>query len=84
MALYIKNSTDGSLQHHPMVYKNEKLAVTKFFRDANGILYIGTNVSVFRLNKQNFTVEPLAEYRKGYCDETDHRIKGGFNGNGYD
>lgn len=62
--LYIKNSSDGSLQYHPILYKGEKLAVTKFFRDINGTLYIGTNVSLFRFNEQNFTIEPLPNTEK--------------------
>lgn len=62
--IYIKKSSDGSLQYHPVIYKGEKLSVTKFFRDAKGVLYIGTNVSLFRFNKQNFTVEPLPNTEK--------------------
>jgi ligand-binding sensor domain-containing protein len=61
--LFIRNSKDRSIRYQPIVYKNEKLAVTKFFRDANGVLYIGTHVSVFKLNK-NFSVEPLANTDK--------------------
>ena len=61
--LYIKNSKDGSLRHHPLQYKNEKLAVTKFFRNTDGVLYIGTNVSVFILNK-DLTVKPLPNTEK--------------------
>jgi ligand-binding sensor domain-containing protein/two-component sensor histidine kinase len=61
--LYIKNGRDGSLRHHTVVYKNEKLAVTKFFRDADDVLYIGTNVSVFILNK-NLTVQALPNTEK--------------------
>jgi len=56
--LYVRNATDRSLRHFPLTYKNEKLAVTKFFRNREGVLYIGTQVSVFRLNK-DFSVAPL-------------------------
>ncbi len=56
--LYIRNATDRSLRHYPITYKNEKLAVTKFFRNRDGVLYIGTQVSVFKLNK-DFSIEPL-------------------------
>ena len=62
--LYVKNSKDGSLKYHAIVHKGEKLAVTKFFRDVNGTLYTGTNVSLFRFNKQNFTVEALPNTEK--------------------
>jgi ligand-binding sensor domain-containing protein/two-component sensor histidine kinase len=62
--IYTRNNTDGSLQYHPVLYKGEKLSVTKFFRDVNDILYIGTNVSLFRFNKQNFTVELLPNTEK--------------------
>lgn len=62
--LYVQNNMDASLQYHAIAYKEEKLAVTKFFREANGTLYIGTNVSLFRLNTQNFTVEPLPNTEK--------------------
>ena len=61
--LYIQNGKDGSLRHHPLVYKNEKLAITKFFRNADGVLYIGTNISVFILNK-NLGVQPLPNTEK--------------------
>ena len=61
--VYIKYKT-GPFQYYPLVYNGEKLSVTKFFRDANGILYIGTNVSLFRLNKKSFKVEPLPNTEK--------------------
>jgi len=56
--LYVRNATDRSLQYHPLKYKNENLAVTKFLRNPDGVLYIGTQVSVFKLNK-DFSIEPL-------------------------
>ncbi|MGZ8516862.1 MAG: sensor histidine kinase [Chitinophagaceae bacterium] len=62
--IYTRNGTDGNLQYNPVLYKGEKLSVTKFFRDVNDILYIGTNVSLFRFNKQNFSVEPLPNTEK--------------------
>ena len=61
--LYIRNASDRSLHHYPLTYKNEKLAVTKFFRNGDGILYIGTQVSVFRL-KSDFTIQVLPNTEK--------------------
>ncbi|MEP7377503.1 MAG: two-component regulator propeller domain-containing protein, partial [Chitinophagaceae bacterium] len=61
--LYIKNGKDGSLRHYPLSYQNQKLAVTKFFRDRDGVLYIGTNVSVFILDK-NLAIQALPNTEK--------------------
>lgn len=49
--LYIRDAVGGPIRHQTISYRNEKLAVTKFFRGPNGVLYIGTNVSVFILNR---------------------------------
>jgi ligand-binding sensor domain-containing protein/two-component sensor histidine kinase len=61
--IYIKDAR-GSVQYHPLVYKGENLAATKFFEDETGVLYVGTNVSLFRLDKQNFTVTLLPNTEK--------------------
>ena len=62
--IYIKNAADETIRHQPIQYNGESLSVTKFFGDADGTLYIGTNVSLFRLNKHNFTVDPLPNTEK--------------------
>ena len=61
--LYIRTAEDRSLRHLPVTYKNEKLAVTKFFRNGDGVLYIGTQVSVFKLNR-DFSIEALPNTEK--------------------
>ncbi|RYF85489.1 MAG: histidine kinase, partial [Chitinophagaceae bacterium] len=47
--IYVKRNAETPLEHYPIRYKGEELSVTKFFRDAKGVFYIGTNVTVFRL-----------------------------------
>ena len=61
--LYIRNASDRSLHYHPVIYNSEKLAVTKFFRNTDGVLYIGTQVSVFKLNR-DFSIEALPNTEK--------------------
>jgi ligand-binding sensor domain-containing protein/two-component sensor histidine kinase len=62
--IYTVDSKSTSPQLHTLVYKGEKLAVTSFFSPAGNELYIGTNVSLFRLNQQDFTVAPLPNTEK--------------------
>lgn len=57
--IYRKKRTDGSYQHLPLKYKGERLAVTKFFRDAKNTQYIGTDYSLFRLRNDQISPELL-------------------------
>jgi two-component sensor histidine kinase len=63
LGIYTRNEADGSFRLHPVFYHKEKLAVTRFFRSASGELYIGTNLSVFRLHK-DYTVTLLPNTEK--------------------
>lgn len=40
----------GSFRHIPLQYQGYLLSVTKFFRDADGTFYLGTDYSLFRYN----------------------------------
>ena len=57
--IYLKRKNDMVIQHTPIVFKNETLAVTKFFEDVDGQRYIGTNYSLFRFNPGTFAIELL-------------------------
>ena len=41
------------------LYQNEKLNLTKLFKDSRGTIYLGTNKTVFILDKKNFTINTL-------------------------
>lgn len=57
--LFIRLKGMDSIIHHPLLHRGEKLAVTKFFRDNNGAWYIGTNISLFKLNLQDYSLQLL-------------------------
>jgi signal transduction histidine kinase/ligand-binding sensor domain-containing protein len=57
--IYIWQQATGKFKHQPLTYKNVLLQVSKFYKDAAGRFFIGTNYSLFLLNPQNFTVSLL-------------------------
>ena len=62
--IYLKRKNEMVIQHIPIVYKNETLAVTKFFEDVDGHRYLGTNYSLFRFNPSTFAIELLPNTEK--------------------
>ncbi|HYE54894.1 MAG TPA: two-component regulator propeller domain-containing protein, partial [Chitinophagaceae bacterium] len=50
---------NGDFRYLPVRYKGELLAATKFFRSRDNVLYLGTNVSLFRFDPDNFSVQIL-------------------------
>jgi ligand-binding sensor domain-containing protein/two-component sensor histidine kinase len=58
--MYVRNA-DGTFKHHPLQYKGQQLAATKFYRDPVGGLYIGTNLTLFRYANASLTMLPNTE-----------------------
>ncbi len=59
--IYSKKINSGLIEHMPVSYAGEKLAVTKFYKDDNGTMYFGTNYSLFRYNSAKRSIEPLPD-----------------------
>lgn len=57
--IYIKDGVTGHFTCRPVIYKENKLKVTQFFRDVDGAFYIGTDYSFFKLNEETFQVSLL-------------------------
>jgi ligand-binding sensor domain-containing protein/two-component sensor histidine kinase len=57
--IYIRSGDNDQLVYHALTYKDQKLKVTKFFRDVDGTFYVGTDYSLFKLNEHTFTVSLL-------------------------
>lgn len=62
----IRHAADQTFSWKPVVYKGNKLSVTKFFRDSDGTLYIGTNYSLFIYNLQTHTISLLPNTEKDH------------------
>ena len=59
--IFIKSPGRVSLDHRKLYYNGQKLAVTKFFRDADGTFYIGTDYTLFTYNLTTNKVSPLPD-----------------------
>jgi ligand-binding sensor domain-containing protein/anti-sigma regulatory factor (Ser/Thr protein kinase) len=59
--IYSKKSNSPIIEHMPVTYAGEKLAVTKFYKDEDGAMYFGTNYSLFRYNPAKRSIEPLPD-----------------------
>jgi len=57
--LFVKKTGSSTIEHHPLQYKGTSLAVTKFYRNSNGEMYIGTNYSLFNFDASTFTISLL-------------------------
>jgi ligand-binding sensor domain-containing protein/two-component sensor histidine kinase len=56
--IYIKTPAGAYLQKK-IIYKEKELSVTKFFRDTDGTVYIGTDYTLFRFDESMGSVIPL-------------------------
>ena len=45
--LFLRRNGESSFTHKPLSYKGNKLNISKFFLDADGRFYLGTNYSLF-------------------------------------
>ena len=61
--IYIKSRHESRLRYQPIVYKGQKLAVSSFYRDGKN-LYIGTNYSLFLLDRRTGKVSLLPNTEK--------------------
>jgi ligand-binding sensor domain-containing protein/signal transduction histidine kinase len=50
--IYIYQHASATFRHLPLEYKDTPLIISKFFRDVDGTLYLGSNYSLFRLDEQ--------------------------------
>lgn len=57
--IYIKKDKAAGYVYKPVLYQGTKLAVTKFFRDKTGQLYIGTNYSLFKYDPVSHAISLL-------------------------
>lgn len=59
--IYCKDEQKGTLEHIPLHYKGQRLAVTKFYRDVDGSFYIGTDYTLFRFDTDKRKLLPLPD-----------------------
>lgn len=57
--LYIRKLRGGSFRHVPLIYKGQRLAVSKIFRDDDGTVYLGTSFSLFICDPGDFSLSLL-------------------------
>lgn len=50
---------DGSFRHIPLRFQGQPLAVTKFYRAKDNMLYLGTNVSLFTFDPATYAIRQL-------------------------
>lgn len=62
--IYIRRAGEQLFTCIPLFYKGNRLKVTKFFRDADGTVYIGTDYSLFVLDVNSFEVSLLPNTEK--------------------
>jgi ligand-binding sensor domain-containing protein/two-component sensor histidine kinase len=69
--IYVQPAPNAAIQHRPLVYKGNKLQVTRFFTDVDSTFYIGTNYSLFKYNTANHSIALLPNTEK---DKVMHKI----------
>ena len=62
--IFIRRSGESSFQQKPIVYKGNKLNVSKFFHDDSGVFYLGTNYSLFAYDPSKNSVSLLVNTEK--------------------
>ena len=62
--IYMRLAGKNNLVFKPVIYKGNRLSVTKFFKDIDGSFYIGTNYSLFRYNEQTNHISLLPNTEK--------------------
>lgn len=62
--IYIQKQQRENFSHYPISYKEEPLSVTKFFSDKRGNFYVGTDYSLFLLDKKTKRVTLLPNTEK--------------------
>jgi len=57
--IYMRPANSNNFIFKPVLYKGNRLSVTKFFKDVDGSFYIGTNYTLFRYDEQTNHVSLL-------------------------
>jgi ligand-binding sensor domain-containing protein/anti-sigma regulatory factor (Ser/Thr protein kinase) len=57
--IYIQRRDAETLIHRPVIYKGNRLAVSKFFTDSKGVFYVGTNYSLFVYDRKTGALQLL-------------------------
>ncbi|HTL10276.1 MAG TPA: two-component regulator propeller domain-containing protein, partial [Chitinophagaceae bacterium] len=58
--IFVRKFGNNNFNRHTIRYKDTALNVTRFYQDARGRLFIGTNFSLFQLDTAHMSVRPLA------------------------
>lgn len=59
-----RQQADGGLTHIALSWQGQKMAATRFFKASDNVLYVGTNVSLFRYELPSGKVERLPNTEK--------------------
>jgi ligand-binding sensor domain-containing protein/two-component sensor histidine kinase len=62
--IYIQKGQSENFFHYPISYKGEPLSITKFYTDRRGNFYVGTDYSLFLLDKKTRRVSLLPNTEK--------------------
>ena len=57
--LYVKKMNNSGIMKKTFYFQNEKLNLTKLFKDSFGTLYAGTNKTVFILDPKRFSIKTM-------------------------
>ncbi|HEY0678022.1 MAG TPA: two-component regulator propeller domain-containing protein [Chitinophagaceae bacterium] len=60
----IYEEVNGEWRLRPLSYNGQRLSATKFYRSSNGAIYLGTNLSLFRMNPSDFSLQLLPNTEK--------------------
>lgn len=59
--IYIQRAGTTSFEHRKLSYKGRPLMVTKFFRDVDGVFYVGTDYTLFAYDQREDRLSPLPD-----------------------
>ncbi len=62
--IYAKRTGGEDFDHMPVHFRGQNLAVTKFYKDGDGTMYVGTDYSLFRYNDARRDLELLPNTEK--------------------
>jgi len=62
--IFLRRAGESTLVYRPVTYNENRLNVSKFFYDAEGTMYVGTNYSLFVYDSENNRVKLLLNTEK--------------------
>ncbi len=62
--IFIRKYNDSAFTQHRLMYNNNPLQVSKFFKDAAGRFFVGTNYSLFLLHPESLRLQLLPNTEK--------------------